>query len=204
MSNNLNELSISNRESIEDQKKAVREIYIARKKELEVASSLDKVLEDELGIKGVTTNMYVRYLVDGLTDEEYKCALPTVFGELPVEDLMSAEEVREKEREQSVGTKKFNQSLNIESLPGQYDDVVDATQQCLMLQTGNQDHNVRAFTTIAFHGEISPEDMAKVKKYLINPVDKQHTDFSDKNLLRDIPSAENVKILDGFIDLSKK
>ena len=45
--------------------------------------------------------------------------------------------------------------------------------------------------------------MAKVKKYLINPVDKQDTDFSDKNLLRELPSPENVKIVDGFTDLDK-
>jgi phosphoribosylformylglycinamidine synthase len=138
-----------------------------------------------------------------LTDEEYQKALPTVFGELPVEDLMDKDEVSTKEYEQSMNNE-FNASLNIESLPGQYDDVVDAAQQCLMLQTGNQDHNVRAFTTITFHGDISDEDMEKVKKYLINPVDKQHTDFSDTKLLRELPSPEDVKILDGFSDLDKQ
>jgi len=204
MSNKLNALSQSNTESLEAQKKVVREVYIARKRELETANSLDVVIEEELWIKGVTTNLYVRYLVDGLTDEEYKTALPTVFGELPVENLMSHTEVVDKKIEQNYNGHKSNPSLNIESLPGQYDDVVDATQQCLMLQTGNQNHNVRAFTTITFHGNISEEDMAKVKKYLINPVDKQHTEFSDKTLLRDLPSPENVKILDGFTDLDKE
>ena len=91
--------------------------------------------------------------------------------------------------------------LNIESLPGQYDDVVDATQQCLMLQTGNQDHNVRAFTTITFDGNIAEKDMVRIKKYLINPVEKQHTDLSDTILLRDLPSAKNVGIMEGFTEL---
>ena len=204
MSNDLNALSQSNTESLEAQKKVVREVYIARKIELETANSLDNIIEEELWIKRVTTNLYVRYLVDGLTDEEYKTALPTIFGELPVEKLMSADEYMEREMEQSYSYCEFNKELNIESLPGQYDDVVDATQQCLMLQTGNQNHNVRTFTTIGLHGNISDKDMEKIKKYLINPVDKQHTELSDKILLRDLPSPENVKILDGFTDLDKE
>jgi len=48
MSNNLNALSQSNTESLEAQKKVVREIYVARKRELETANSLDKVIEEEL------------------------------------------------------------------------------------------------------------------------------------------------------------
>ncbi len=195
----INGMADSNLESLEAQKKLTREVYVTRKKELEVTNSLDKVLEEELWIQGVKTQVAVRYLVDGLTDDEYKTALPTIFGELPVEEVLSGNLadcmlwLSEAEANKKV--------LNIESLPGQYDDVVDATQQCLMLQTGNQNHNVRTFSTIVFDGDISQEDMAKVKKYLINPVSEQDTDLSDTKLLRDIPSAENVKILDGFTDL---
>jgi len=201
MSNNLGELSYSHQKYEEYQKKQIREIYVARKKELDVANALDHLLEEELGIEGVSTEIYIRYLTNGLTDAEYKTALPTIFGELPVEDLMDVHEFSSKAGEQDIVTGTYKNTLNIESLPGQYDDVVDSTQQCLMLQTGNQDHQVRAFTTITFHGEISDEDMAKVKKYLINPVDKQHIDISDRIFLRDLPSPENVKILDGFTDL---
>ena len=43
--------------------------------------------------------------------------------------------------------------------------------------------------------------MERVKKYLINPVDKQDTDFSDKDLVRELPSAKDVETLDGFTDL---
>lgn len=141
--------------------------------------------------------------MDGLTDEEYKKALPTIFGELPVEDLLDNSEVIKKVLEEKrVHGNTFQGTLNIESLPGQYDDVVDATQQCLMLQTGNQDHHVRAFSMITFHGNISYDDMKRVEKYLINPVDKQNTDIRDYALLRELPSPENVKILDGFTDLN--
>ena len=48
MSNDLNALSQSNTESLEAQKKVVREVYIARKIELETANSLDNIIEEEL------------------------------------------------------------------------------------------------------------------------------------------------------------
>ena len=71
--------------------------------------------------------MYVRYLTDELTDQEYQKALPTIFGELPVENLEGSEEFTQQNQNKKI--------LNIESLPGQYDNVVDSVQQCLMLQT---------------------------------------------------------------------
>jgi len=36
-----------------------------------------------------------------------------------------------------------------------------------MLQTGERNHNVRAFTTITFEGSLSYAAMAKIKKYLV-------------------------------------
>ena len=92
MANNLNALAYSATTSLEAQKKVVREVFISTKEEVKVGNALDKVLEEELWIKGVKTNVLVRYLVDGVTDGEYKTALPTIFWELPVEDLISKDE----------------------------------------------------------------------------------------------------------------
>jgi phosphoribosylformylglycinamidine synthase len=194
--NNLKELSISNRTSLEEQKKFTREIYVATKKELEVSSSLDKVIEEEFWIKGVKTKLQVRYLVDGLTDQEYETALPTIFGELPVEDLTDA-----KTFESSLVNKKV---LQIESIPGQYDETVAATQDCLMLQTGEKNHNVRAFATITFEGNISYANMNKIKKYLVNPVEKQSVSTKDKLLDKKIIAPENVAIVDWFTNFNDK
>gem|GEM_PF-6917515 len=44
----INGMADSNLESLESQKKLTREVYITRRKELEVANSLDTVLEEEL------------------------------------------------------------------------------------------------------------------------------------------------------------
>jgi hypothetical protein len=46
--------------------------------------------------------------------------------------------------------------------------------------------------------------MARIKKYLINPVDSHHVDSSDRLLLRDLPSAKNVEIMNGFKELDEK
>jgi len=192
--NNIAKLSNSSIQSLEKQKKVIREIYVRTKKEVQVSHSLDKTLKDELWIKGVKTQLQVRYLVDGLTDKEYAGALPTIFAELPVEDLVDAHKFKSQ-----IWNKKV---LNIESIPWQYDDTVAATQQCLMLQTGNTNHNVRASTTITFQGNISDTDMKKIKKYLINPVEKQHTPIKDRLLDKKITSPENITILDWFRDFS--
>jgi phosphoribosylformylglycinamidine synthase len=115
---------------------------------------------------------------------------------LPVEDIM--------DRDALTSDHNFSSYINKESLPGQYDSTIDAVQQCLMLQTGQKDHNVRAFSTIIFENEISDENMKKVEKYLINPVDSHTTHIDDTTLLRELPSPENVKTLDEFRKLDDK
>lgn len=48
MINNLDALSQSTAESLEAQKKIVREIFVSTKKEVQIENALDSVLEDEL------------------------------------------------------------------------------------------------------------------------------------------------------------
>lgn len=182
--------------SPEAQKSVVREIYIQRKREWDVANHLDKMLEEDLWISGVSTDIHIRYLVDNLTDEEYEVALPTIFSELPVEDLVTSEDFLS-----TLGDKKV---LNIESVPWQYDQTIDAVQACLMLQTGRQWHQVRTSATIRFAWRISDADMEKVRKYLVNPVEKQDTPLSDKHLVRDIPLPEDIESIHHFSDLDSE
>lgn len=189
--NSISSLASSWEASIELQKKSIREVYVKRRKEAEISNSLDKVIREDLWIQWIKTSLSVRYLVDWLSDEEYERSLPTVFAELPVEELVDPIEF-----ESSLWDKRI---LNIESLPWQYDDTVAAMQDCLMLQTGERTHSVRAFTTIVFEGDISDSDMKKINKYLVNPVEKQNTEITDKQLLRESPIPEDIKTIEWFI-----
>lgn len=124
------------------EKEIVRETIVAKIDQVNpVSDALSHVIQDVLGIAGVTAKVYVRYLVNGLSDTEYELARDTVLSEPPVDDILAREHI---EAEAAEGKR----VITIESLPGQYDARSDALQQCLMLQTGNKDHQVRVSSVV--------------------------------------------------------
>jgi len=64
--------------------------------------------------------------------------------------------------------------LGIEFLPGQYDLRQDAAQQCIHLLIENPDIVVKTSSLILFNDDV---DVDKIKKYLINPIEKREKDM---------------------------
>ena len=105
--------------------KMVYRIYVEKKKLFAVDGAA--VLEDltvALGMKAVEgVRVINRYDVEGLSEENFRKAVPTVFSEPPVDDVFEElPELGENER-----------SFAVEFLPGQFDQRADSAAQCIQM-----------------------------------------------------------------------
>ena len=65
--------------------------------------------------------------------------------------------------------KALTPSLAVEPLPGQFDQRADSCAQCIQLLTGGERPTVAAAKIYVLEGELTAEDMDKIRGYLINP-----------------------------------
>ena len=172
----------------------VYRIFVEKRKELanEAASLLGEI-KDFLKIESITDlRILNRYDAENITEELFETAVKTVFSE-PQTDLVS-------EAPELDGSAVFA----VEYLPGQFDQRADSAAQCIQLISCGERPIVRAAKVYVLYGDISDEELAAVKKYVINPVDSREAS-SEKpetlNIPYDIP--ESVMVMEGFNELDE-
>ena len=156
----------------------------------------DSLLSDAralLGIEGLrNVRVLNRYDAENISPELFNYAINTVFSE-PQVDVASEEADLD-------GAIVFA----VEYLPGQFDQRADSAAQCIQIISQGERPLVRSAKVYALYGDISPEELAEIKKYVINPVEAREALLGKPETLKadyDIPTT--VKTLDGFIDLSR-
>lgn len=139
------------------------------------------------GLKGL--RLLRRYDVDGISDADYAKALNTVFVEPPVDDA----------HEGDFPKKAGDTVFAVEFLPGQYDQRADSAAQCVQMLTHGARPLVATANVFVIEGALSSEDLAKLKGYLINPVDSREASLSvPETLAPKIPAPDVVPVLVGF------
>ena len=123
----------------------------------------------------------------------------TVFSEINADNVFrSLDEVFEEKNSENV-------YFSVEFLPGQYDQRADSAIQCVnLLIDKNNNINVKSGKLIILYGKISPEELAKVKKYYINEVEMREKNL---NILEENPEQENtekVPVYENFINKSSE
>lgn len=111
----------------------LRELYAQKKGHNHISHALSHVIEHELGIKGVTAEIYDKYYVQGdeeagLTHAEFELARKTIFAELPLETTSDKNEFYRKN-----GTSEI---IDIADVPGQFSARTNAVEMSLLAQTG--------------------------------------------------------------------
>lgn len=86
--------------------------------------------------------------------------------------------------------------IAVEYLPGQFDQRADSAMQCVGLLDQKEDPIIRTGKLYIFEG-LKEENLEKVKKYLINPVEAREKDMSVL-ALEEANTPEDVEILNGF------
>ena len=160
------------------------------------AESLLKSLADQLEIHTLSGVRYLcRYDAEGLTPETYEKAKHIVFSE-PMADVCYDESFPLPAGDYTV--------LAVEPLPGQFDQRADSCAQCIQLLTGGERPTVAAAKVYVFEGTLTESDLAKVKNYLINPVEAREASMDKPSTLRvdyDIPTE--VDTVEGFTTMDE-
>ena len=158
------------------------------------AKALMKDLKDSLHIDCIDDlRLLNRYDIEGLSDEICDSASKTIFSE-PNLDVVYKEDV-EYDKDAKV--------FAVEYLPGQYDQRADWAAQCVQIINEGQRPNINSAKLYILTGDIDDELFAKIKSYVINPVDSREASLEKPETLEletEIPTE--VAIIEGFIDFS--
>ena len=171
----------------------VRRIYVEKKPTLRLeAAGLLKELQGLLGISNLTDLRLInRYDVEGLEEDVFLRAVQTVFSEPQVDDTMT---------ECPTGDFKV---FAVEALPGQFDQRADSASQCIQLMTQKERPMVRTAKVYLLSGNLTTEDVDKIKKYVINPVESKEAGLEPVETLHmeyNIPTM--VETITGFVGMN--
>ena len=169
----------------------VYRIYVEKKPGFDgEAQGLLAELTDLLGISSLKgLRLLNRYDVEGIDRDLFEKAIPTVFSEPPVDltyDALPA----------------ASTVFAVEYLPGQFDQRADSASQCIQLLSQGERPDVRSARVYLLEGDLSADDLASIKKYVINPVEAREASLDERETLKmefAIPSA--VETLTGFTAL---
>ncbi|MBQ8954689.1 MAG: phosphoribosylformylglycinamidine synthase, partial [Clostridia bacterium] len=146
-----------------------------------------------LGVKALEeVRLLNRYDVENIDPAVMSRCVSTVFSEPQVDDV-SAELDAE-------GYRVFA----TEYLPGQFDQRADSAAQCVQLVSQGDRPDVRTAKVYLFKGALTDEDMAAVKKHLMNPVESREASLEPVETLKmktDLPTS--VPVIEGFIHMDE-
>ncbi|HWQ75621.1 MAG TPA: phosphoribosylformylglycinamidine synthase [Syntrophomonas sp.] len=175
-------------------KDTVKRILVEKKPGFDVeAQHLCRDLQENLGIARLEKVRIIhRYDMAGISASAYEQAKTTIFSE-PNMDFVYDENL-----EIEPGVNYFA----MEYLPGQYDQRADSAAQCVQLLTQGEPPVILSAKLILLYGDISPEDLRRIKDYCINAVDSREASLDKPAILAaETVVPRDVPILDGFIDM---
>ena len=142
-----------------------------------------------LNINAEDFRLILRYDVEGISEDELKAALGTVFSEPPVDNVyLETLEIPE-------GYKAFAVSY----LTGQYDQRADSAAQCVQLLTRGVKPMVKCAKVYMAKG-VTDEQLVAIKKHIINPVESEEVGFEKpETLARVAVAGAPVEDVKGFI-----
>lgn len=174
---------------------SVYRIYVEKKPEFAVeAKSLAADIRSALGIELGEVRIINRYDAEGLSEEDFKAAIPVVFSE-PAVDVTYDHMPELKEGEAVIAA---------EYLPGQFDQRADSCAQCISLLRGGKRPTVKSAKVYIFGGALDEKQLAEIKHYIINPVESREAKldrFETLYVAYAIPTT--VKTIEGFIAKSE-
>ncbi|MDE7269675.1 MAG: phosphoribosylformylglycinamidine synthase [Acetatifactor sp.] len=174
----------------------VRRIYVEKKEPFAVkAKELHEELKNYLGIRADRVRVFIRYDVENVSDEVFARACRTVFAEPPVDELY----------EETIEVPADGHVFSVEFLPGQFDQRADSAVQCIQFLDENENPVIRTAVTYLIQGQISEEELSRIKAYCINPVDSRETDMvKPDTLITVFDEPADVAVFEGFADMPEE
>ncbi|MBR0449891.1 MAG: phosphoribosylformylglycinamidine synthase, partial [Clostridia bacterium] len=170
----------------------VYRIYVEKKNGLaHEAAGLYRELTEMLGITTLEgVRLFNRYDVENIDKELFDYSVNTVFSEPQLDNVTYSID--------NDGATVFA----VEYLPGQFDQRADSAAQCIQLISQKERPVVRTAKVYCLYGAISAEQLAAIKKYVINPVESREASLDEvKTLVAEYDIPTSVETLNGFIAL---
>ncbi len=172
----------------------VYRIYVEKKPGLcHEADSLKSELVSIMGINALeNVRVYNRYDVENIEKSLFDYVTGTVFSE-PQLDIVT-----------DCYTADADVVFAVEYLPGQFDQRANSASECIQIISKGERPIVKTAKVYALYGKLSDEDIAKIKGYVINPVEAREASLDVAETLKtDYEIPTTVKTLDGFCNLTK-
>ena len=172
----------------------VYRVFVEKKPELaHEAKALLNDLKNLLMIDGLEgVRILNRYDAENISKELFEYSVRNVFSEPQLDiasDSLSAE-----------GAYVFA----VEYLPGQFDQRADSAAQCIQIISQGERPLIRSAKVYCLYGNLNEQDIAEIKKYVINPVEAREASLElPKTLKLEYVIPTEVKTLDGFTKLDR-
>ena len=153
------------------------------------AESLRRELNADLGLSLRSLRLLNVYDLFGFSPELLEKSRYAVFGEIVTDTVSDACD---------LGGCRY---LAVEFLPGQFDQRAASAVDCVRLIDPAADVRIRSSKLLVFDGDLSDDDLAKIRRYYINAVESREKDLA---LLGEQEQAEvkPVGVLEGFRDMT--
>ena len=171
----------------------VKRIFVEKKTEYNAeAKTYYSAIKNHLKINNLKDlRILNRYDVEGLREEQFKMVLYTVFAEANTDTVY----------EEEVKTDYKDTIFAVSYLPGQYNQRADSAVQCVQIITKAENVVIKNARIFILSGELTEKDIARIKEYIINPVDSTEvTQDKPTTLAERIDSPKMVEIITGFIN----
>ncbi|MEE1011113.1 MAG: phosphoribosylformylglycinamidine synthase [Acutalibacteraceae bacterium] len=168
--------------------------YVEKKKGLDnEARSLKNELVSLLGIASLENlRLLNRYDVEKIEKELFEYSKGTVLSEPQLDDITETPDLE------------CDRLFAVEFLPGQFDQRANSCAECIQIISKGERPIVKTAKVYCLYGNISDDEFAQIKKYVINPVEAREASLEEyETLVTEYVIPETVKTLDGFIALSE-
>ncbi len=169
----------------------VKRIYVEKKAPFAVkAKELKEEISSYLGISGMRdVRVFIRYDVENISEETFERAAVCVFSEPPVDVLYR----------ENIEIPSDGHVFSVEFLPGQFDQRADSAMQCVKFLKEDEEPVIRTAVTYLIIGDLTPEELGKIKSYCINPVDSRETGMEKPvTLITEYDEPADIAVFDGF------
>lgn len=175
----------------------VKRIYVQKKPGFDIeAKGLLEDLKENLLIENLKDVIILnRYDVEGISEEVFEKAKNTVFSEPQVDECF----------EEEYPFKKEDKVFGVEYLPGQFDQRANSLSECLQILTEGKKPASKSAKIYILKGDLSIEEVEKIKNYIINPVDSRECTLDKLDTVSEKQEEpEDVAIVEGFINMTEE
>ena len=166
----------------------VYRVYVEKKPgQTQEAQGLLGQIRDFLQIKGLKElRILNRYDAENIDEQLFRYAVNTVFSEPQVDNV-------------SFQAPQGQIVFAVEPLPGQYDQRADSAAQCIQIISQGNRPVIRTAKVYVLTGDISGEELAAIKKYVINAVESREASLDmPETLAVHYDAPETVATVEGF------